>query len=69
MQDISAQLARRDRLRAHMALQKTPQERMAAMAKLQEAAWERIRLSPEGYAHFMRRNFKARAIKVPKPHA
>jgi hypothetical protein len=66
MDDISQQFGRRNRLRAHLALQKTPQERMADMAKLQEAMWETLRKSPEGYAHFLRRNFKARAIKVPK---
>jgi hypothetical protein len=64
--NISEQLVRRDRLRAHLAQQKTPEQRMADMARLQETMWATLRKSPEGYAHFMRRNFKARAINVRK---
>jgi len=66
MDDISAQLAVRDRYRRRIALQKTPEQRMADMARLQKAAWDMLQSSPEGYARFLRRNYKARAIPLPK---
>jgi hypothetical protein len=68
MDEISQQLALRDSLRRKLALAKTPAERMREMARLQEAAWETLRRSPQGYAHFLRRNFKARSITVRGPH-
>jgi hypothetical protein len=64
MDELAEQLARRDRVRRFLAMKKTPEQRMTDMAKLQRAMWERMRSSPEGYAHFLRRNFKARAIDV-----
>src|SRR5206468_2212268 len=67
--DIAEQLAARDRLRRKLALQKTPEQRMADMARLQAAMWAALQRSPEGYARFMRRNFKARAIAVPPDRA
>jgi hypothetical protein len=62
MDDLAEQLARRDSFRRKLALRKTPQERMRDMAKLQETMWATLRRSPEGYAYFLRRNFKARAV-------
>ena len=67
MDDIAEQLAIRDSFRKKLALRQTPSERMAAMARLQETTWEILRRSPEGYARFLRRNFKARAIPVKGP--
>jgi hypothetical protein len=64
MDDVSEQLARRDRVRRHLEMKKTPDERMADMARLQARAWEILRNSPEGFAWFVRRNYKARAIQV-----
>ncbi len=63
---LAQQLAARDRLRRHLSRQKTPRERMAEMARLQRRAREILQKSPEGYARFLRRNFKARAISSPK---
>jgi hypothetical protein len=67
MDDLSKKLAARDRLRRKLARQTTYAQRLAAMARFQEAACEILRRSPEGYAHFLRRNFRARAIPVPPP--
>jgi hypothetical protein len=50
--------------RRRFRLRQTPAERMRAMRRLQETAWAALRRSPDGYAHFLRRNFKARAIRV-----
>jgi len=63
--EIAAQLAARDRLRRKLPLRKTPAQRMADMAGLQEAMWATLRRTPDGYRHFLRRNFKARAISAP----
>ena len=64
MQDITEQLARRDRFRRALALAKTPEQRMEDMAKLQERMWATLTSSPDGYAHFLRRNFRKRAIPI-----
>lgn len=67
--DIAAQLARRDRLRRRLALQKTPEQRMQDMAQLQKSMWATLLSSPEGYAHFLRRNYRARAVRRRDHHA
>lgn len=64
MDDISQQLVARDRMRRRLALQATPEERVRDMMRLSQETWDLLRRSPEGYAHFLRRNFKARAIVV-----
>ncbi|MDB5290475.1 MAG: hypothetical protein JWL69_1716 [Phycisphaerales bacterium] len=64
MDDISEQLAIRDSFRKKMEMQRTPEDRMRAFRRLQEACEETMRRSPKGYAHFRRRNLKARAIDV-----
>jgi hypothetical protein len=66
--EIAERLAARDQLRRKLALAKTPEQRMADMARMQQAMWETMRRSPEGYRHFLRRNFKARAISAPISH-
>ena len=66
--DIADQLAIRDSFRKKLALRMTPSERMREMARLQEATWETLLRNPAGYAYFMRRNFKARAIDVRDIH-
>jgi hypothetical protein len=62
--EIAEQLARRDRLRKKLAAGETYSERMQKMAELQEATWKPLQASPTGWAHFLRRNFRARAIDV-----
>ena len=69
MTDPIEQLMTRDRLRRRLASRATPAERVRDLARLQEASWAILRQSPEGYAHFLRRNFKARAIEVRDPNA
>jgi ribosomal protein L32E len=64
MDDVNEQMALRDRLRRELWRRKTPQQRMRDMARLQESMWATLRRSPDGYAHFLRRNFKARAVLV-----
>jgi cytochrome c-type biogenesis protein CcmH/NrfG len=68
MNDIAEQLAIRDRMRRRYWLSQTPQQRLAEMARLQEQAWKILRSSEAGYAHFIRRNFKARSVGPDGPH-
>ena len=62
------QLELRNRFMRSHYMRMTPTQRLAAMARLQDAAWQRLRQSPEGYAHFIRRNFKARAVNFEPKH-
>jgi hypothetical protein len=64
MDDLTEQLSRRDRLRRKLAWAKTPEQRMREMAQMQARAWAVLRSNPKGYAWFMKRNYKARAIDV-----
>jgi hypothetical protein len=68
-EDIAEQFARRDRMRKKLAARESYSERMQKMAVLQEATWKALRSSPTGWAHFLKRNFKARAIDVANPDA
>jgi hypothetical protein len=56
----------RNRFMRNRWLRLTPSERLEEMAKLQQRSWEILRSSPEGYAHFIRRNFKARSVRTEK---
>jgi hypothetical protein len=67
--DITRQFALRDEMRRKLAQRKSFSERMRDMAALQEKMWATLRQSPDGYAHFIRRNFKARAVPVRDSNA
>jgi len=67
--NLQEQLARRDRFLQRQWAAMTPAERFRGMMELQQRSWDLLRSSPEGYAHFLRRNFKARAIHVERPYA
>jgi hypothetical protein len=68
MDDIAEQFAIRDSFRRKMQMLKTPSQRMREMDALQEYSWKVLKSNPAGYAHFLRRNFKARAIDVRELH-
>lgn len=63
--EIAEQLARRNRLLRRRWQQMSYGQRMEEMQRLQQRMWDTLRSSPGGYAHFLRRNFKSRAIDVP----
>jgi hypothetical protein len=67
MDDMAEQFARRDRYRRTLAWAKTPEQRMAECFERQALAAQRMRQNPEGYAWFLRRNYKTRASHLPKP--
>jgi hypothetical protein len=63
MDGIAEQLARRDRLRRHLRSRESYEQRWRACLELQERTWRYLRPSPEGWAHFIRRNYRARAVR------
>ncbi|HEX4124041.1 MAG TPA: hypothetical protein VHY37_04880 [Tepidisphaeraceae bacterium] len=66
---IADQLARRDRHRRKLDWAKTPEQRVAEMWQFLKSADATLRSNPAGYAHFLRRNYKKRAIRVPPTDA
>src|ERR1700719_2159512 len=67
MDDISEQLAIRDSYRRKLAKLKTPAERMPDFFEMQQRMWTILESSPEGYARFLRRNYKNRACDFKEP--
>jgi len=61
---MRAELAARDRYMRQKMWQMTPRERLAAMARLMEQSRALLEKNPTATAHFMRRNFKARATRA-----
>ena len=68
-EEVARLFAIRDSFRKKLAARETYSQRMQKMAILQEATWKALRASPTGWAHFLRRNFKARAIDISTPNA
>jgi hypothetical protein len=60
--DSAAGLAARDRVRRAHARTLSPAQRLAAMQRLLATSREILEGSPAGRAHFLRRNFAARAV-------
>jgi hypothetical protein len=69
MDDIAEQLAIRDRFLRNRWKQLSLEQRIAEMYRLQKRSWDLLRSSPTGYAAFMRRNMKQRAIDPWEPSA
>jgi hypothetical protein len=56
-------LAARDRHLRSRVLALTPSERLAAMRSLMASSWAALQRHPEGMAHWLRRNYRARAVR------
>lgn len=69
MEDIAEQLAIRDRFRRRVAQQRTPEERMELMLRLQHQARQLLNAGSEAHAQFLRRNMKKRSIPTTETHA
>jgi len=65
--DLSASLAARDLHLRRKMQNASGEERLAAMQVLMERARVLLELNPEGMRHFLKRNFKARAIANATP--
>ena len=63
-QEIQDAIERRDRYRRRYELRRSPGERLAAFYELQQTAFALLRASPEGYQHFLRRNYASRRTEI-----
>lgn len=61
---VQAALATRDRFLRKLRERETPEQRLERFRELQNAAWEILRSSPEGYQAFLRRNYRKRRVEV-----
>jgi hypothetical protein len=57
--------AAHDRFLAHTQAALSPAERLVRSAALQKETMARLEQSPAGWEHFLRRNLRKRAIRVP----
>jgi hypothetical protein len=62
--EIQAAIDRRTRYARRVRARRTPDERIEAFVRLQRAAFQLLESSPDGYRHFLRRNFHARRAEV-----
>ncbi|MDY0165200.1 MAG: hypothetical protein RBS80_01565 [Thermoguttaceae bacterium] len=63
-EEIQAAIDRRQRCAAQMQGNRTPGERLEAFVRLQQASFQVLQSSPDGYRHFLRRNFYARRAEI-----
>jgi hypothetical protein len=61
---ISELLALREKRMRATSLAETPDERMARFARLQQASFELLRSSAEGYRNYLKRNYASRSVEV-----
>ena len=62
--DVEAAIVARNRFQRRLSEQRTPGERLAELARLQQASFRLLRESPHGYEHFLRRNLESRRVEV-----
>jgi len=63
-ESIKAAIDARNRFQRRRSEQQTPGERLAELARLQQASFRLLRESPQGYEHFLRRNLESRRVEV-----
>jgi hypothetical protein len=63
-EEIAAAIEARNRFMNRLRSAESPEERMVRFYRLQARAMEVLLSSPEGYQHFLRRNFHARRAEV-----
>ncbi len=62
--DIAAAVQKRKQFERRLRSSETPEERLARFAELQRRCFAILEASPEGYRHFLRRNFHCRRAEV-----
>jgi hypothetical protein len=62
----TSDLTARDRHLRSRALALTPSERLAAMRAILASSWAALERHPQGMAHWLRRNYRARALRAPR---
>ncbi len=63
-EEIQTAIERRQRCAKRMHGNRTPGERLEAFVRLQQASFHVLQSSPDGYRHFLRRNFHARRAEI-----
>ncbi len=61
---ISQAIRRRSEYARRVGDARTPGQRLADFARIQQVAFSILRASPNGYHHFVRRNYRARRVEV-----
>jgi hypothetical protein len=62
MEDLATQLSARNHLMRHMARLLTPEQRIARCRQMHEWGMRQLRNNPDGWARFIRRNLRKRAV-------
>jgi hypothetical protein len=62
--DMDAAINLRNRFQRRLNEQRSPSERLADLARLQQASFRLLSESPHGYEHFLRRNLESRRVEV-----
>ena len=62
--EIAKAMQARANLQRHLTLDESGEQRLERFVRLQQAAFELLRSSPEGYQHFLKRNMRLRRIQV-----
>ena len=62
--DMDAAINLRTRFQRRLNEKRSPGERLAEFAMLQQASFRLLRESPQGYEHFVRRNLESRRVEV-----
>jgi hypothetical protein len=65
----ASDLTPRDRHLRSRAQSLTPSERLAAMRAILASSWAMLQRHPEGVAHWLQRNYRARAVRGPSADA
>jgi transposase len=62
---IADELARRDRFRRHRWRALTLEQRVEEMMRLQQRRWDTLRMNPQAYDLWLRREWRARVTTPP----
>ena len=62
--DIAKAMHARETLQRHLKSDESGEQRLERFVRLQQAAFELLRSSPEGYQHFLKRNTRSRRVQV-----
>ena len=62
--DMDAAINLRTQYMRRLSEKRSPSERLAEFARLQQASFRLLRESPHGYEHFVRRNLESRRVEV-----
>lgn len=62
--DISSAIEARRRFERRLRSSESPEQRLARFVRLQRRSFELLHASPDGFQHFLRRNYRSRRAEV-----